>query len=101
MRTPLVATDVGGTRELALPDVHGTIVPPHDRAALTSAMVDAMNDPAAARRRAEAARERIEHELSFAERTRRLESIYDDVLAEHGRFRARRTATRTTGAQRA
>lgn len=85
METPLVATDVGGTRELALPGIHALIVPPHDASALRSAMVAVLADPVAARKRAGEGRIRVEHELSFAERTRRLEGIYDALMAEHGR----------------
>jgi glycosyltransferase involved in cell wall biosynthesis len=89
METPLVATDVGGTRELAFDRVHGLIVPPHDVPALERAMSTALADPVAARARATAARTRVEHDLSFAERTRRLEAIYDELVADRDRARAR------------
>jgi glycosyltransferase involved in cell wall biosynthesis len=80
METPVVATDAGGTRELALPDVHGLIVPPGDVPRLASAIRKVIADPASAWRRAIAARRRVETELSFAERTCRLERIYDDLV---------------------
>ena len=83
METPIVATDVGGTRELALPGVHALIVPNHDVAALERAIAEVLADPASARIRAVAARHRIETELSFEARTRRLEAIYDDLIREH------------------
>jgi glycosyltransferase involved in cell wall biosynthesis len=38
--TPVVATDVGGIPEV-VPDYAGILVPPHDRAALSSALIDA------------------------------------------------------------
>jgi glycosyltransferase involved in cell wall biosynthesis len=76
METPLVATDVGGTSELAFPGEHGVIVPPGDEAALRAGIGMVLADPAAARDRAAAARLRIERDLSFAERTRRLEEVY-------------------------
>ena len=98
METPLVATDVGGTRELALPGAHALIVPPRDVGALRRAMADVLADPAAAQSRARAARARIEHELSFAERTRRLEAIYDALMVEHGRSPAAADAPRPLGA---
>jgi glycosyltransferase involved in cell wall biosynthesis len=98
METPLVATDVGGTRELAFPGVHALIVPPHDVQALRSAIVALLADPAAARARAAAGRTRVEHELSFAERTRRLERIYDALMVEHGRSLAEADACRPVGA---
>jgi glycosyltransferase involved in cell wall biosynthesis len=80
METPLVVTDVGGTRELAEPDVHCLLVPSRDVAALRGAIEAALSDPAAARRRAVAARRRIETDLSFTQRTRRLESIYAEMV---------------------
>lgn len=81
METPLVATDVGGTSELAAPGVHAVIVPARDVPALTRAIEQVLRDPAAARGRALAARRRIESELSFAARTRRLEAIYTKLVA--------------------
>jgi glycosyltransferase involved in cell wall biosynthesis len=97
METPLVATDVGGTRELAFPDVHALIVPPRDTSALRSAMAAVLADPAAAERRATAGRARVEHDLSFAERTRRLENIYDALMIEHGRSPASAEGRRQLG----
>jgi glycosyltransferase involved in cell wall biosynthesis len=81
LETPIVATDAGGSREIALPDVHGLIVPCHDVPALSGAITRALADPEAARRRAVAARRRVETELSFDARTRRLEGIYEELMA--------------------
>jgi hypothetical protein len=47
---------------------------------LASAIRKVIADPASAWRRAIAARRRVETGLSFAERTRRLERIYDDLV---------------------
>ena len=79
MTSPLVATDVGGTAELAVDGEHGLIVPPHDVPALTAAIDRVLRDPEAAATRARAARRRVETDLSFAARTRRLEDIYVDL----------------------
>lgn len=76
LETPVVATDVGGTAEIARPDVDALLVPPSDPRALTAAMMVVRRDPRAARSRAAAARQRIESDLSFDARTRRLEQIY-------------------------
>ena len=86
METPIVATDVGGTRELAIagrarPHRADRVTRAHCRAAMATALADRKG----AAERARAARRRVEDELSFAERTRRLEDIYDQLLAEHGR----------------
>ena len=80
METPIVATDVGGTRELAAPDVHALLVPRHDTAALARAIAAVVADPAAARRRAASARERVEHDLSFDARTDWLGRIYRELV---------------------
>jgi glycosyltransferase involved in cell wall biosynthesis len=79
METPVVATDVGGTRELAADRIHAIIVPRHDVASLRAAIKDVIADPAGARTRAVAARQRIEQDLSFAARTRKLEALYAEL----------------------
>jgi glycosyltransferase involved in cell wall biosynthesis len=81
METPLVATDVGGTRELAVPDLHGLIVPRPDATLLGSAIERALDDAGATGLRKAAARRRVETELSFDSRTRRLEGIYRELMA--------------------
>jgi glycosyltransferase involved in cell wall biosynthesis len=80
METPLVATDVGGTGELAFDGVHGLLVPSRDVAALRDAVTRALDDPGATERRATAARRRIEEDLSFGARTRKLENIYRELV---------------------
>ena len=82
METPLVATDAGGTREIAWPGVHGLVVPIRDVPALQQAIGEAVGDVAAARARAKVARERVETELSFETRTRRLESVYEEIVRD-------------------
>ena len=83
MEAPVVATDVGGTCELASHGVHGLIVPKHEVGHLRLAIETVLDDPAAARARAVAARTRIVDELSFGARTRRLEDIYMELSARH------------------
>jgi glycosyltransferase involved in cell wall biosynthesis len=93
METPMVATDVGGTRELAFPDEHALIVPRRDVPALERAIRATVDDPASARLRAAAARRRIETELSFENRTRRVEAVYEDLMRERaGRSRRSRAS---------
>ena len=82
METPIVATDAGGTRELAEPGVHAVIVPVGDVNALSAGIEAVLQDPAAAQARVVAARHRVECELSFEARTRRLESIYEELVGE-------------------
>jgi glycosyltransferase involved in cell wall biosynthesis len=88
METPLIATDVGGTRELAVHGVHGLIIPKHNAGALQAAVRTVIADPDAARLRKAAARLRVERELSFEARTRRLESIYEELIQQRRSVRA-------------
>ena len=80
--TPIVATDVGGTAELVSHGIHGLIVPPGHVQALGDAIDAALDDPTGARARAEAARERIEQELSFERRMQSVESVYLALIQE-------------------
>lgn len=79
LRTPVVATDVGGTGELILDGEHGLLVPPGDPDRLREAIARALDDPAATARRAAAARERVEGPLSFMARMRAVEGIYEEL----------------------
>jgi glycosyltransferase involved in cell wall biosynthesis len=80
LESPIVATDVGGTAELAVNGVHGVIVPAGDARVLADAITATLADPSTARRRARAARSRIERELSFDARMQRLEAIYEEMM---------------------
>jgi len=46
---PVVATDVGGNKELVKPGENGTLVPPRNPQALADAILDLINDPQKAR----------------------------------------------------
>jgi glycosyltransferase involved in cell wall biosynthesis len=82
LESPIVATDVGGTKELAHDREHALIVPPGQVDALVIAIREALANPAATATRARAARLRIEQELSFDRRMDRLEAIYARLIAE-------------------
>ena len=82
METPLVATSVGGTGELVTDGVHGLLVPRNDADRLLGALERVLGDPAAALSRAAAARARVLTDLSFERRMRRIEDIYDELMAE-------------------
>lgn len=84
LESPIVATDAGGTRDIARPDREALIVPSGDPRALAAAIQAAVDNPAAARARADAARRRVEGELSFTRRVTRVEEIYERLIAEHG-----------------
>jgi glycosyltransferase involved in cell wall biosynthesis len=78
--TPLVATSAGGTAELVEDGVHGLVIPPGNISTLTRTIGAALDDPAGCERRAQAARRRIETDLSFETRMRKLERIYERLV---------------------
>jgi glycosyltransferase involved in cell wall biosynthesis len=79
VETPIVATAVGGTTELVTPDVHAIVVPPGQPDALAAGIERVLADPEGTRRRALAARRRVEGELSFRARMSAVESVYDTL----------------------
>jgi len=79
--TPLVATDVGGTRELVDHQRHGLIIAPGQVSTLAEAIGQVIADPDGARARAKAARSRVETELSFRTRMATIETLYDRLMS--------------------
>ena len=79
METPIVATEAGGTAELAHDGVHGRIIPIGRVDKLLHGIAAAMLDPSATRRMAVRARQRVEGELSFESRVRNVEAIYQEL----------------------
>lgn len=79
MQTPVVATDVGGVRELM--GSTGLLVPPRDASSLASAMLETMTLTAEERAsRSLLARKRIEKDFSMSARVESWESLYRTVL---------------------
>jgi glycosyltransferase involved in cell wall biosynthesis len=70
-------TTAGGTAELLSDDLHGLLVPCGNPGALQDAIERTLADPSGASRRAAAARSRVEHQLSFEQRMKRLEAVYE------------------------
>jgi glycosyltransferase involved in cell wall biosynthesis len=81
VETPVVATKAGGTAELVTDDRHGLLVPCGSPAALHDAIERTLADPQRTRRRVAAARQRVEQELSFEQRMKRLEAVYERMVA--------------------
>jgi glycosyltransferase involved in cell wall biosynthesis len=79
MEKPVVATDVGGVRELV--GDAGTIVPHKKPDVLAQAMLDTMhNTPEARRSLGRSARERIESQFSMGAKADEWETLYQHVL---------------------
>ena len=88
--TPVIATAAGGTAEVAHDQVHALIIPPGSASAIAERITLVIADPDGTRRRAAAARQRVEHELSFRARMRAVESIYRELVSSSDR-KARRS----------
>jgi glycosyltransferase involved in cell wall biosynthesis len=78
---PVVTTDVAGTSELVLDGHTGYVVPQGDIERLAHAMVTLVADPKLRQRMAQAGRERIEREFSFAQRLQRIEELYARIVS--------------------
>jgi glycogen(starch) synthase len=57
--TPLVTSNVGGLGEAVIDGETGMSVPPRDVARLAKAVISVLDEPSAAQRRAQAARQRL------------------------------------------
>lgn len=78
---PIVATDVGGNREIVQHGVTGSIVPARDADALAQAILGLLRDPARAARAGAAARTMMETRGSIEAMAARYAALYD----RHGR----------------
>ena len=96
MENPIVATEAGGTAELVYDGEHGRIIPIGSVDRLVQAMTAALADPAGTRAMADRARARVEGELSFESRVRRVEAIYQEMMGASPSIRA--AALRTSHA---
>jgi len=72
---PIVAAAVGGVPDVVSP-AEAILVPPDDPASLADAVRETLSDPAAARDRARAARQRLEREFAVQPWLERYETLY-------------------------
>ena len=86
---PVIATDVGGNRELVDAGRTGEIVPAADPRALAARMLAYARDPEAGREAGKAGRARIEREFSLDSMLARYRSIYDRLLVANEQHEAR------------
>jgi glycosyltransferase involved in cell wall biosynthesis len=80
MGTPIVATEAGGTSELIYDGTHGRIIPIGKVDRLIWGLQAALADPVTTRAMAARARLRVEGELSFESRVRKVEGIYQEMM---------------------
>jgi glycosyltransferase involved in cell wall biosynthesis len=87
-----VATDVGGCRELIVPDETGLLVSPGDPAGVVTAVRRVLRDPALGYRLAIAARRHVEDELAVEAMARRTMARYETLLGARGEESGRAAA---------
>lgn len=78
---PIVATDVGGAREIIEPETSGRLVPPRDPPALAAAVVDVLSDAILAERFRREARRQAERKFDIRDSARRLSACWRDVVS--------------------
>ncbi len=78
----IVASDVAGVPDVLDDGVHGLVVPERDPAALARAICDLLHDPARAAAMGTAARERIQHDLTWAHTAARFDAVYAAVTRQ-------------------
>ena len=77
---PVVATDVGGTREIVAAERTGVLVPPQNPQALASGIVRLLEDPARAAAMSRAARARAVREFDVMRMVADYEAVYVQVV---------------------
>jgi len=84
MGKPVIATDAGGNRELVSSPEVGWLIPMRDRPALTSAILDVIENRERAAEVARNAREHVVKGFSKDLRIGRLESLYQSIIGGKG-----------------
>ena len=77
---PVVATDVGGNREVVIEGRTGHIVPPGNDSALAAALCTLLADPARRQDMGEAGRQRVRSEFDIATMVAGTGAVYDSLL---------------------
>jgi glycosyltransferase involved in cell wall biosynthesis len=81
---PVVATDIGGNRELVRHGETGLLVPPRDPGALAAAVLTLLYDGALASRLTDSARERFRAGFSVSTMVQQYEQLYEELLQKKG-----------------
>jgi glycosyltransferase involved in cell wall biosynthesis len=79
---PVVATDLGGPREIVEDGVSGVLVPPNSAAHMAEAILGLLRAPERRTRIGEAAVLRIQHDFTAEQMARRFEALYEQLAAQ-------------------
>ena len=77
---PVIATDVGGNRELVAPEITGLLVPPKDPAAICNALTRFASGELLAEKLGSQARSRVVERFSLEEMTSRYTDLYEMTI---------------------
>jgi glycosyltransferase involved in cell wall biosynthesis len=78
---PVVATDVGGVREVVSDDLSGTLVPPGDITAIADAVIDLLENPERRARMGQTGRILVEERFNMYTWAHRLANVYAEATA--------------------
>ena len=81
---PVVATDIGGNRELVRHGETGLLVPPRDPGALAGAVLTLLDDRTLVSRLTDAAQQRFRAGFSVPTMVRQYEQLYEELLQRKG-----------------
>jgi len=81
MEIPVVATDVGGNREVVLDGQTGRLIPSNDPAALAGAILGLLRNPESARRLGQQGRRFVEQHFSIESMVTQTEAVYQSLMA--------------------
>ena len=79
---PVVATDVGGVRDLIIPDNTGYLVPSDDAPALAKRLMEINNEPAKGRTMGMSGKKLVYNNCEFKDLARNTEYIYKEILSK-------------------
>jgi glycosyltransferase involved in cell wall biosynthesis len=87
MAKPVVATDVGGNRELVEEGKTGFLVPPRNPEALSKAIIRVLQNPDMAQSMGKTAREKVATQLGLERYLDEYQSLYEETLMRKNRRR--------------
>ena len=87
MEVPIVATDAGGTTDILESNVDGLVVPVGNVDRLSESIAHCLTRPELTRQRIVSARTKVESELNFVNRVRRVEQVYETLYGNRDQYR--------------
>jgi glycosyltransferase involved in cell wall biosynthesis len=79
MQVPVLATDVGGTPEVVFDGENGMLIPPRSPQRMAEGNIDFLDNPGRWQQWAQRGRHMVEKQFNFTIRTRKLESLYQEM----------------------